>query len=86
MAFFTPPTGPGRPYALRNDRPYSSLFRFYGGIPTGINIWIVNGQITTVEPDPTTVTPDHAFLGSHVYEVDEDVAALLVAAGYEVTE
>lgn len=82
--FFSPPLGPGRPYALRRDRPYSSLFRFYGTIPTGINIWIIDGVVTTVEPDRSVVTPDHEFLGSHIYEVDDDVAALLTAAGYEL--
>lgn len=86
MPYFTPPLGPGRPYALRRDQPYSSLFRHYGGIQTGINVWIVAGVVTTVEPDPNVVTPDHTFLGSHIYEVDEDVAALLAAAGYDVME
>ena len=83
--FFSPPMGPGRPYALRQDRPYSSLFRHYGAIPTGINVWIVGGGVTTVEPDTAVVTPDQTFLGGHIYEVDAATAALLTAAGFTVT-
>lgn len=82
--FFTPPTAPLVPPAPDPKHPSFPLLRHYRPWDAGINVWIVNGEVTVREPDRGTVTPDAEFLGGHVHTVTAEQAALLTAAGYTV--
>lgn len=86
MPYFVCPTAPLVPAAVNPSHPGYSLFRHYLPWEAGLNVFIVDGVVTTVEPDYTSVTPDHVFLGSHIYEVDDGTAALLTAAGYSLAD
>lgn len=82
--FFTPPTAPAVPPTVKTNHPAHSLLRHYRPWSAGLNVWIVGGVVTAVEPDLSTVTPDKTFHGGHVHEVTASEAALLTAAGYTV--
>lgn len=83
-SYFTPPTAPLVPAAVNPSHPGFTLFRHYRPWDAGLNLWVVDGEVTTTEPDYATVTPEHTFLGGHIYEVDDEIATLLVGAGYEL--
>ena len=85
-SFFTPPTAALVPMAVKPNHPGFKLFRHYQNIDAGINVFVVGGVVTTVEPDYEFTTPDRVYLGGHVHEVTEAEAAVLVAAGYTVVE
>lgn len=82
--FFTPPTIPYVPMALKPSHPAFDLFKFYRPLDAGINVFIVGGVVTTQEPDYEFVTPQSVFLGGHVSPVTDAEATLLTAAGYTV--
>lgn len=84
--FFTPPTAPLVPMAVKPNHPGFGLFRHYNNNAAGINVFVVGGQVTTAEPDYEQVTPERVYLGSHIYEVTPAERDLLVAAGYTVVE
>lgn len=82
---FIPPTAPLRPMtgSRHVNHPAHSLFRHYRPNSAGINVWLIDGQLTTVDPgDPAA----RVFLGGHHNVVTEAEALLLVAAGYTVLE
>lgn len=82
MPYFTPPTVPRR-NASPADRLFSRL-----SIPTGMTVLKQpSGAYVQVEfPTPEQINEAAvAYLGGHVYPVDDTEAAALLAAGYEVT-
>lgn len=83
--YFIPPTVPVRPAAIHPSHPGFPLFRHYRPWDAGTNVFIVDGVVTTDEPDYEQVTPDVVFLGGHISEVTDAQAALLTAAGFTVT-
>lgn len=80
--YFTPPVAPGQPLHTGNpSHPGYALFKHYAPHAAGVNIWIVNGIVTTTQPE--TLGPDDAeFLGGHISPVSATQAALLSSAGY----
>lgn len=83
---FTPPIEQGRPLTagIRRNHPAYDLFKHYAPSAAGINFWIVNGVLTTAEPDPSISlgVNDLALLGSHITPVTAEQAAIITAAGY----
>lgn len=82
MPYFTPPTVP-----RRNVSPADRLFSRIA-IPTGVTVLKQpSGAYVQVEfPTPEQINEAAvAYLGGHVYPVDDSEAAALLAAGYEVT-
>lgn len=84
--YFDPPAAPLVPPTVNPSYPAHSLFRHYRPWSAGLNVFVVDGVVTTVEPDYSLVTPDHVYLGGHIHEVSAAEAALLTAAGYTVDE
>lgn len=84
--FFTPPTAPTVPATVNPMHPGHALFRYYRPWDAGINVFVVNGVVTTTEPDYEFVKPDRVYLGGHVHTVTPAERDLLVAAGYTVVE
>lgn len=82
--YFIPPTAPTVPMAVKGNHPGYKLFRHYRPMDAGINVFIVNGAVTTVEPDYAVVTPSAVFLGGHVHVVSDVIAGQLIAAGYTI--
>ena len=80
MPLFTPPTR-----LEASSDPFFGRYR----IPVGESVVRVNGTFTT-QPYPWLGDLDGLaegedyFLGGHVYEVSDEVAAELTAAGYTV--
>lgn len=83
--YFIPPTAPLVPTVTKRNHPGFDLFKHYRPWDAGINIFVVNGVVTTDEPDYATVTPDHVYLGGHIHEVSAAEQALLEAAGYSMS-
>lgn len=86
MNLFTPPIGPGVAWA-EPDRfdPANLLMRFYGNVPTGVTVWRTPDGRWHESQYPLQEHLDqatHVYLGGHTYEVSDEEAALLVAAGY----
>lgn len=83
---FTPPISLGRPLTagIKRSHPAYSLFRYYAPSAAGQNFWIIDGALTTVEPDPNVSLGqnDIALLGSHITPVTTAQAAIITAAGY----
>lgn len=84
--YFEAPTAPLVPAAVNSSHPGYALMRHYRNWNAGINLFVVNGQLTTVEPDYEAVTPERVYLGGHIYQVSPAEAALLTAAGYVTFE
>jgi hypothetical protein len=82
--FFSPPTAPTVPMAVRPNHPGFGLFRHYRNLDAGINVFVVAGVVTTAEPDYEFTTPDRVYLGGHIYVVTQAESAVLTAAGYTV--
>lgn len=81
MPTFTPPTQSGA--AFRGvSPPGNALFRHYGTVVEGRNVFILtNGTVTENDPyDPTTIA--HTLFGGHVEPITDAEATLLTAAGY----
>src|SRR5690349_2675903 len=80
---FKPPKGRRQPFSQK-DRLWQRL-RF----DTGLTLlkW-PDGSYQTVEnvSDDQIEQASIAYIGGHEYDVDEDEAAALTAAGYEVTD
>ena len=80
MPLFTPPTR-----LEASSDPFFGRYR----IPVGESVVRVNGTFTT-QPYPWLgdldglVDGEDYFLGGHVYEVSDEVAAELTTAGYTV--
>lgn len=83
--FFTTPVAPLVPMAVKPQHPAFPLFKHYRNMDAGINLFVVNGVVTTVEPAYEFVTPEKVYLGGHIYRVTIEEAAVLTAAGYTVT-
>lgn len=84
--YFSTPVAPTRPAAIRPSHPGWDLFKHYRPWDAGINVFVVGGVVTTVEPAYEFVTPEKVYLGGHIYEVTDAEAAVLTAAGYTVTD
>lgn len=89
MPWFTPPAGPDMArYDMRDKRSNTFGYRLFRHIKRGgsaINVWIVNGTVTTVTPAGDDYPTATEFLGGHgAYYVTDEQAALLTAAGYSV--
>lgn len=82
--FFTTPTAALVPMAVKPSHPGFGLFRHYRNLDAGINVFVVDGVVTTVEPDYEFVTPDRVYLGGHIYEVTQAEADVLTAAGFSI--
>ena len=82
---FTPPVAATVPMAVKPSHPGFQLFRHYRNLDAGINVFVVGGVVTTVEPDYEFVTPDRVYLGGHIYTITQSEADVLTAAGYIVT-
>lgn len=81
-AVFTPPVALGRPLHTNNPQhPAYALFRHYAPHAAGVNVWIVDGVVTTTQPVELG-EDDAEFLGGHIHEITSAQEALLVAAGY----
>lgn len=82
---FTPPVAQGRPLTagIKRSHPAYSLLRHFAPSAAGVNYWIINGVLTTTEPDPTVPlgVNDLALLGSHITPVTTAQAAIITAAG-----
>jgi len=72
--------------AVKPSHPGYGLFKHYRPMDAGTNIYIVDGQVTTVEPDYEFVTPEYVYLGGHINLITDAEASLLTAAGYTVFE
>lgn len=84
--YFTPPTAPVRPAAIRPSHPAFALFRHYRPWDAGVNVWLLrDGTVTEAEPCGD-VGVARTFHGGHVHLVDAVEEAALVAAGYSVVE
>lgn len=91
-AVFIPPSAPLVPPVLPETRGVQRrLFRHYGPWPRGLSVVFRNGHYVTVQ-NPLDEELQHLtdgvtyFLGGHNYIVDDDIAALLIADGFTVTD
>lgn len=84
--FFSPPTAPTVPMTVKPSHPAHHLFKHYRPMNAGLNLFVVNGVVTTVEPDYEFVKPDRVYLGGHLYTLTDAEATVLTAAGYTVLE
>lgn len=82
--FFSPPVAPLVPMAVKPQHPAYPLFKHYRNMDAGINLFVINGVVTTVEPEYEFVKPDKVYLGGHIYTLTVAEAAVLTAAGYTV--
>lgn len=60
------------------------FYRRASPLPVGQSVLKINGTYQTIS-NPTvtqTLEADECYLGGHVYEVNETIAAALTAAGY----
>lgn len=81
---FSPPVAALVPMAVKPSHPGYVLFRRYRNLDAGINIFVVGGVVTTVEPDYQFTTPEKVYLGGHIYTITQSEADVLTAAGYTV--
>lgn len=81
MPTFQGPTQTGAAYTGVTP-PGRALFRHYGSVTEGRNVYILtNGTVTEADPtDWSTVA--HALWGGHIEPITAAEAALLTAAGY----
>lgn len=85
MPYFTPPTAPLVPAALRPNHPGYQLFKHYRPWDAGVNVWLLNdGTLTPNDPADESLVR-RVFHGGHVHEVNDAEATTLTAAGFTVT-
>ncbi|HYH49648.1 MAG TPA: hypothetical protein VEG38_08875 [Acidimicrobiia bacterium] len=80
---FSPPIKYLQPFVGPEYRgPARRLFRYYDGIPTSTNIYVlVDGTVTETQPwDQNLITK--IYFGGHVAEITDTEAQILIDAGY----
>lgn len=81
----TPSVPAGQARRLSSD-PAVRLMRHFRGPSRGVNVWIVGGVATEVQP-MRVADASATFYGGHgPYEVTEAQQVVLEAAGYEVVD
>lgn len=87
MPTFRPPTQNDTPTVLPERHPGNALMRHYQPRPRGRTVLRrADGTYETVDT-PTTDDIDaalEAYIGGHIYPVDDDTATRLTDAGYTV--
>lgn len=80
--FFVPPTVNDGATTLPTDHPGNDLWKHFRANMRGVNVWIVNGVATEVEPDRGSSTSYTEFLGAHVHTITAAERTILIAGGY----
>ena len=84
VRYFTPPTAPLVPAAVRPRHPGFDLFKHYRPWDAGLNVFLlVDDTVTQSEPDGLS-TVARTFHGGHIHQVSDREAELLIEAGYTV--
>lgn len=85
MPTFQPPVAFTQPRVLpRTKGPAGALWSRYSARPVGRSVLKLDGEYQTIDT-PTiaqTVAATELYQGGHEYEVSDEVAAALTAAGY----
>lgn len=88
MPTFEPPVAYDLPATAVDTKGIAYLlFRHFGPRARGRTVLKIDGEYGTYDYpyDETVQTATEVYLGGHVYEVSEEVATALEAAGYTVT-
>lgn len=88
MPVFQPPTVDDVPRVLPETRGVAFLLmRHYSELPRGRSVVKIGGAYRTLDnPEEATLgLATEVYLGGHIYDITDAVAAALIAAGYVVT-
>lgn len=86
MPTFSPPVAYSRPPVLPVPHPGNRLMRHFGAQAVGQTVY-KSGGVWVTKQYPSQSELDAAsevYLGGHIYEVSDDQAVALVAAGFTV--
>ena len=82
---FIPPVVLEGPTTVAEPHPGNALFRFFGPRRVGVNVYVLtNGTVTLNHPGVESLVAT-TYHGGHIHTVTAGEAAVLTAAGYEVT-